>query len=106
MECMGSLSSSSTLDDVIAQYVDNAAYDADESTSKCNLFIEACRVLLLKVPKRTRRGGADGVETEIDPQVVRAEMDQARSWLAPRTTQTVSRRQAKVRTVDHGGWRG
>lgn len=77
---MSMLSSSSTLAEIVAAYADNASYEEDSSASKAAAFITACRLLLLKIPKRTKHAG--GSEIEVDPAQVREEMAAARNWSA------------------------
>lgn len=72
------ISSSSTLAEVKAEYIDNAGYDANDSASECRAFIKACRVILAW-PKRSQKGD---VETEFDLSQVRSLLDDALAWLA------------------------
>ena len=79
---MSSLTSSSTLAEIQAAYYDNASWEEDASTTKALAFVTACRFLLLKLPKRVAQGGRGGNETELDPSIIRAELNAARQWLA------------------------
>lgn len=72
------LSSSSTFDQIVAAYADNASYIEDGSVSKCKAFITACLLLLLKLPKRS---GTREADTEMNPDLIRSELDKARDWL-------------------------
>jgi len=86
---MSTLSSSSTLTEIQAAYMDNASYAEDASTAKARAFVTACRLLLLKLPKRSVSGGRGGTEIEIDPRVIQQELTAANQWLAhSRTSQT------------------
>ncbi len=76
------LTSSSTLDQAKAAYFDNASYDTDGSASMCRLFIQACRFLLLMIPKRLQHGGQGADGFEIDPLILQAELNNARAWLS------------------------
>lgn len=80
---MSTLSSASTLAQIVAAYADNASYEEDASTSKAAAFITACRLLLLKIPKKVKQ--AAGTEMEIDPAVIRSELSQAQTWQRAQT---------------------
>lgn len=73
------LSSSSSLSDIVAAYVDNAAYRSEESVTMARDFATACRILLVKRPKRAKNGQE---EIELDPTVIQAELQQAEQWIA------------------------
>lgn len=77
---MSTLSSSSTLTAIKNAYIDNASYAEDASTAKAKAFITACRILLLKLPKRAAHGR--GNEVELDPRLIHDEMKAAQRWLA------------------------
>lgn len=81
------LSSSSTTDDVLAAYADNASYEEDADTAKCKAFISACR-LLLSPAHLPRKTGAGGNEVELVPEVIERRMDDARRWLAAQIAAT------------------
>lgn len=77
------LTSASTISDIVAAYVDNAAYDANASVSQAELFVNACRVLLVKRPKSVSHGG----ETiELDMAVMQEELKQGMRWLSGNRT--------------------
>lgn len=76
------LTSSSTVAECVAAYVDNSSYDTDGSAAMCRLFIQAVRVLLIKIPKRVQHGGQGADGFEIDPEVLRAELTAAQAWLS------------------------
>ncbi len=80
------LDSTSSLQDVLAAYLDNVSYDVDGSVTAAREFIAACRMLLLKVPKRTAHGGREGTELEVDPQLVERQLADALRWLARNDT--------------------
>lgn len=71
------LTASSTRDDVLAAYRENADYEADPSGGKAAAFIQACRYLLL-YPVRSR--GAQS-EVQWDPLQVQRQLDRASAWL-------------------------
>ncbi len=74
---MSSLSSSSTLTEIEAAYADNASYEEDESLTKCAAFITACRLLLMKLPKKARQ---DSRELEMDLERISGEIVAAQAW--------------------------
>lgn len=76
---MSSLSSSSTLDEIVASYADSASYAEDASAAKCRAFLTACRLLLVKRPSRVRHGG--GEEIELDLALVANQLTEANRWL-------------------------
>lgn len=78
------ITSASTLADIKGQYLDNADYEESASVSKAKLFITACRALLLKLPANT--AGAGGGSIALSPQLIAAEMNQARAWLSSNNT--------------------
>jgi hypothetical protein len=78
---MSTLSSSSTRDEVLAAYADNASYEEDDSVPKAKAFVTACRLLLS--PKHSAvRTNAMGIEVELELELIRAEMIAAQEWLA------------------------
>lgn len=79
---MSALNSSSTLAEIQAAYDDNASYAEDGSASKARTFITACRLLLRQTPSRAASGGRGGYEVEMDPGLVKDQLDEARRWLA------------------------
>lgn len=76
---MSTLTSSSTITEIEAAYIDNASFEEDSSASKCRAFITACRVLLLKRPSESRHGGS-GMTWSMES--IRSEMQRAAAWLA------------------------
>jgi len=77
---MSTLTSANTLAEIIASYTDNASYREDNSASKASAFATACRILLLKFPKRTAHGGRGGDETEIDPVLIEKQLADAEQF--------------------------
>jgi hypothetical protein len=73
-----SLSSSSTLAEVEAQYDDNASYDLSGSVASCKLFIEAARLLLRRMADEVQAGGGSRVRQERS--VIQQQLDDARRW--------------------------
>ena len=76
---MASLSSSSTDAQVRAAYDDNASYEEDASASKCQAFITACKILLVRRPSSVTN---DGTTVAFNDQAVLDELARARTWLA------------------------
>lgn len=76
---MSSLSSASSLDTIVASYVDNASYAEDASATKAAAFVTACRILLLKRPQRVRHGNE---EIELKPDEIRFQLREAQNYLA------------------------
>lgn len=75
------LSSTSTIDDVLAAYKDNADYEfsgSDGSVSKAQNFAVACRYLILLMPKM---GSQDKASLSLSPELVEKQLDQARQFI-------------------------
>ena len=51
------LTSASTLAEVRAAYDDNADWDTDMDLTKCKAFVQACRILLRRLPGSTTENG-------------------------------------------------
>ena len=64
--------------EIEAAYVDNADYAESDSTTKAKAFIQACRILLIKRPRRASHGPES---IAIDHSVIRAQLDEAAQWL-------------------------
>jgi len=82
---MSTLTSSSSIDEIIASYADNASYEEDGSVTKARAFVTACRLLLLKLPKSASVGGGDrggGHEMELEPRLIKEELAAAQQWVA------------------------
>ncbi len=73
------LSSSSTLADVKAAYLDAASYYENQSTSQALAFTTACRALLLLLPSETK--SAAGSEFQFDPAQIRLQLEEATQFL-------------------------
>lgn len=83
-----SLSSTSTLREIRAAYLDNADYDAAGDLSKARAFVQACRILLVVRPKRSAHGNRSE-EVEFDLEVIRQQEIAAVRWLAQHTAGAV-----------------
>jgi len=80
---MSSLTSASTLPEIKAAYADNASYVEDGSAVKARAFITACRLLLLRLPKRAMKGGrASGEEIELEPRLLAEQIGEAKKFLS------------------------
>lgn len=73
-----SLSSTSTLDEVSAAFLDNASYSATGSVTAARTFVTACRMLLLMIPKM--QGSREATVT-MNPELIQKEMMSAQEWL-------------------------
>jgi hypothetical protein len=79
---MSSLNATSTLAEIKAAYADNASYFEDGSPAKARAFVTACRLLLLKLPKRVASGGrGQGEEVELDVRVIQDQIADAQRFL-------------------------
>lgn len=95
------IDSTSSIDDVIAQYVDNANY---ETLAAAKLFRHACRVLLLKMPAQVSqdRGGLS-----LSPALVAAELKKVEQYIGATPDTTASSTGAGgVRHFDLSNFRG
>jgi hypothetical protein len=79
---MSALNSSSTRQEILDAYADNASYAEDGDATKARAFITACRILLLKIPRRVARGGPASEEIEMEPRLIMDQIDEAKRWLA------------------------
>lgn len=61
-----------------AEYLECADYDVTADVGKCRRFIAACRRLLLLTPTRS---ASTGSETELDPALIRSQLEAAQVWL-------------------------
>lgn len=100
---MSSLTSSSTRTQVLAAYADNASYEEDASIAKAKAFVTAVRLLLSPAMsvKRSAHGGR-GEEVELDLEVLRQELQDARWWLS---TALAAQDNAGVVHADFTGFR-
>ncbi len=76
---MATLSSSSSIQEIHAEYADTASYAEDGDADKCKRFMTACRLLILKTPKRT--GSRATSETEYTPELFMQQLQEAKTWL-------------------------
>lgn len=77
---MSTLSSASTLEQIQAAYDDTASYEEDGSESKCRAFITAARMLLNRYPLEAAHAGGPSLRLPVES--IRAELNEARSWLS------------------------
>ena len=73
------LTSASTIAQIVAAYMDNMSYEEDASTTKALAFKTACRGILVKRPRRVSFGGE---EVELDLALVQKQLEEASTWLA------------------------
>ena len=64
------------------QYLANLTYDVEGSASKCLLFIEAARALLVLTPKHAKTGR--NAEIDFDVGQIQIELTKAQRWYASR----------------------
>jgi len=83
---LSTLSSSSTLAEIQAEYDDNASYAEDDSVAKAAAFVTACRMLLRVIPKVSVQGGRGGFELHTDPESLRQQISEATRWRSLRQT--------------------
>ena len=75
-----SLTSSSTLAQIRAEYKDNADYESAGSATKANAFVVACRFLLIEIPAVSEHAKSARVEYEMT--LIQNELNRALKWLA------------------------
>lgn len=76
---MATLSSTSTLDQVKAAYDDNSGYQVDANVTECQNFIQACVILLRRLPLEASK---EGQTLRLSLDSIAAELKLARTWLA------------------------
>ena len=79
---MGSLNSASRLAEIKAAYDDNASYEEDGDAAKARAFITACRLYLMRIPRRVAHGGPASEEIELEPRMLIDQIQEAKRWLA------------------------
>lgn len=67
------------MDQIRAEYLDNAGYDASGSVAQAHAFVKACRFLLLRMPK-SASGASDSVTWNVEQ--IKSELDAALSFIA------------------------
>lgn len=82
---MSTLSSSSSLSDVHAAYLDNASYREDGDPGKAAAFVTACRILLLLTPTSAAQ---QHTSLSLDVGQIQKELQKAESWLATSSQNT------------------
>lgn len=99
---MSTLTSSSTIAEIEAAYVDNASYVEDKDVAKCRAFITAARILLIKLPVSQAKAGAS-LTYSIDS--VRDALKEAQKWLEDHSTDDDDRAGPRVTRVDFRNFR-
>jgi len=79
---MSVLTSTSTLAEIKAAYADNASYLEDGSATKARTYITACRMLLMRLPKRVSKGRSQGEEVELNTEILQTQIADAQRFLA------------------------
>jgi|SRR6185437_3017856 len=74
------ISSSSTLADCQAAYLDNCGYREQRSLTMARAFCSACRAILLLMPQSAAQGGDQTISFNIP--AIRAQLDDAQGWIA------------------------
>jgi hypothetical protein len=98
---VATLNSASTVAEIKASYADNASYHEDGSVPKAKAFITACRLLLLKLPKRVNTGGSQGEEVELDPVRLSDQIKEARAFIGEASCAGESGAQSRVFSIEH-----
>ena len=91
------ISSTSTQEEIIGQYLDNVGYDHAGSVASCQLFIQAIRALLVSNPADWQKGQH---RITFQPAQWRQELQQAQVWL---NAQSSAGRSGSVRHLSFGG---
>lgn len=94
------LSSTSTDAEVYAAYEDNANYRELESAEKAWRFVEACRILIFRMPKSA--GGVGGGALQMNPEMLQDELHRAELFAESRSA---NRTTGSVRHVSFEGFR-
>lgn len=81
---MATLTSASTVDDARECYADNLSYETDGSVTKARAFIEACKYLLLTLPKSI--GVTGGTNAAMSPELIQRQLEYAQRWVALNNT--------------------
>jgi hypothetical protein len=71
--------------EALDQYNANCLYDIHVSAAECALFIEACRALIVLMPKQSK-GGRMGGEQTTNPEIVAERLKLAETWYARNRT--------------------
>lgn len=96
---MSTLTSSSTLAEVKADYEDNIAYDINDSLTECQDFVIAARILLRRQADEMQQGGSRVRE---DYRKIRDELKKAEGWLKAKQSANATRGQGSSRLRFHG----
>lgn len=80
---MAAVTSASTDEQVWDAYDDNASYQEDESVTKAQAFITACRLLLRRRPNQISQNGQS---VAFEAGAIQKGLDDAREWLALNNT--------------------
>lgn len=73
------IDSTSTQEDIVAQYLDNIGYDHAASATSAKLFIQACRAMLVMHPATWSQSSTS---ITFDPRLWQQQQQAAEQWLA------------------------
>jgi hypothetical protein len=85
-------------------YLANSMYDVNNSATQCAAFIEACRALLVLMPKQSKSGRM-GSEQTTNPEIVAARLETAEAWYARNRTAQPSGGEGGTRFTDFSDFR-
>lgn len=94
-----SLDSTSTYEEVVAAYRDNASYEETGDVAKARAFVTACRFLLQMLPSSSVGGGGERVD--FDTTLIAKEMETARNWISSNASAAVIADRGVAETVYH-----
>lgn len=92
---MAVLSSASTFDEVIAEFMDTMSYREDSSVTKAQRFVTACTYLIVLRPKESTKSRTSFA---YEPAEVRRMLDDAKQYVSVKSTS--SKAQRRVLQVD------
>lgn len=96
------LTSSSTIEEVLAEYEDTCDYADPADVAKARRFAKACQVLLVRLPQRASHGGRGGEEIQHQLGLYENRLREARLWLDANGGGDLT---SSVRHVDFRGFR-
>lgn len=95
---MSDLSSANNIGEIKAAYANNASYVEDGSPAKARKFITACRMLIMRLPKRVSVGGGQGEEVELEVRTLQDQIGDAQRFL---TTANVAAAPTRCYSIEH-----
>lgn len=85
---MAAVTSTSTVDEINAAYLDNCSYQEDASVAKAKAFVTVCRAILIR-PSSGSKGGESG---SWDYNQISSQLKEAQQWLAANDVTTAPTR--------------